>query len=152
MPWSTIPVGGVFQTAALGRTGRALTHPVAFDPLRSLGTHIDADLGIQFHGLHARCLRFEITVARVHLHDLARLASGVAVSVVAGGILTPGHYPKFQQLHALLSGQAYPGAPNAQRSDAGWVTDRNRFPGRVVLRRSVVEMARNCDRNTAFNR
>ena len=36
---------------------------------------------------------------------------------------------------------AIPGRVNAQRSDAGWVTDRNRFPGRVVGRRSVVGMA-----------
>src|SRR5689334_18024016 len=40
---------------------------------------------------------------------------------------------------------------NATRSDAGWVTERDRFPGRVVLRRRVVEMARNPDRNTAVN-
>ena len=33
------------------------------------------------------------------------------------------------------------GRGNAQRSDTGWVTDRNRFPGRVVGRQSVVGMA-----------
>jgi len=31
---------------------------------------------------------------------------------------------------------------NAQRSDAGWVLPRDRLHGRVVGRRSVVEMAR----------
>src|SRR5579862_9885129 len=39
-------------------------------------------------------------------YDHARLASGVAVSVVAGGIFTPCHSPKFRLLHAFLSGQA----------------------------------------------
>ena len=53
-----------------------------------------------------------ITVARVPPYDHARLASGVAVSVVAGGIFTPGHSPKFRLLHAFLSGQASPGALN----------------------------------------
>lgn len=52
--------------------------------------------GTQLRGLHARYLRFEITVTRVLPYDLARLASGVAVSVVAGGIHTPGRAPNFQ--------------------------------------------------------
>lgn len=50
---------------------------------------------------HARCLRFEITVTRVRPYDLARLVSGVAVSVVAGGIFTPGRSPKFRAATCL---------------------------------------------------
>jgi hypothetical protein len=34
----------------------------------------------------------------------------VAVSVVAGGIFTPGYSSKFRLLHAFLSDQACPGA------------------------------------------
>ena len=41
----------------------------------------------------------------------------------------------------VASGCGVRGHVNAQRSDTGWVTDRNRFPGRVVGRRSVVGMA-----------
>jgi hypothetical protein len=91
-----IPVGDAIETAALGFPGRASSHPVAFDPCCSLGTHFVNLFGTYPHGLHTRCLRFEITVTRILPYDLARLASGVAVSVVAGGILTPGHSPKFQ--------------------------------------------------------
>jgi len=36
---------------------------------------------------------------------------------------------------------------NAQRSDAGWVTSRDRLHGRVVARRWVVEMAPSVGRN-----
>ena len=49
----------------------------------------------------AEGLRFEITVARVLPYDLARLASGVAVSVVAGGVFTPGHFSKFRPATCL---------------------------------------------------
>jgi len=101
MPRTTIPVGDAIETAALGFPGRASSRPVAFDLSRSLGTHFVLYFGTQPRSLHARCLRFEITVTRVHLYDLARLASGVAVSVVAGGILTPGRFLKFQVRYLL---------------------------------------------------
>jgi len=52
-----------------------------------------------------------ITVTRVLLYDHARLASGVAVFVVAGGIFTPGCSPKFWLCYmGLLFSQACPGA------------------------------------------
>jgi len=40
---------------------------------------------------------------------------------------------------------------NAQRSDAGWVTSRDRLHGRVVARRWVVEMAPSVGRNTVVD-
>ena len=40
---------------------------------------------------------------------------------------------------------------NAQRSDAGWVTSRDRLHGRLVARRWVVEMAPGVGRNTAVD-
>ena len=40
---------------------------------------------------------------------------------------------------------------NAPRSDAGWVTSRDRLHGRVVARRWIVEMAPPVTRNTAVN-
>ena len=49
-----------------------------------MGSCETLDFGAQWPGLHTRCLRFEITVTRVLLYDLARLASGVAVFIVAG--------------------------------------------------------------------
>jgi len=41
---------------------------------------------------------------------------------------------------------------NAQRSDAGWATARDRFPGRVVERRPVVGMAPPYMLDTVVNR
>jgi len=110
MPRSTIKVGDAIETAALGRAGRASSHPVAFAPLRSLGTYFVPNFGTQSRGLHARCLRFEITVTRGLPYDLARLAPGVAVSVVAGRIFAPGHASKFRAATCFLSDQACPGA------------------------------------------
>src|SRR5262249_12923703 len=101
------------------RAGRASSHPVAFDPARSLGSHHVSYFGTPSRGLHARCLRFVITVARVQPYDHARLASGVAVSVVAGGIFTPGCSLKFWVCYILLLfSQACPGA-RAVASTAG---------------------------------
>jgi hypothetical protein len=82
-----------------------------------------------------------ITVTRVLPYDHARLASGVAVFVVAGGILTPGYSLKFWLCYmCLLFSQAWPGA------------QRDRFPGRVVERRRVAGMAPRWNRNTVVHR
>lgn len=100
----------MFETAALGFPGSAATIHVAFNDCSRLGSHNNSAFGIQPRGPHIRCLRFVITVARVQPYDHARLASGVAVSVVAGGIFTPGHSPKFQGATSFLFDQACPGA------------------------------------------
>src|SRR4051812_47587264 len=78
MPRPTIPVGDAIETAGLGSPGRASLHLVAFDRVGGLGTRFKVNFGTQSRGLHARCLRFEITLTRVRPYDLARLASGVA--------------------------------------------------------------------------
>jgi len=101
MPRSTIPSGNAIETEALGSPGRASSHPVAFDRAGGLGTRFRINFGTQSRGLYARCLRFKITVTRVPPYDLARLASGVAVSIVAGGIFTPGRSPKFRAATCL---------------------------------------------------
>ena len=54
------------------------------------------------------------TVTRVQPYDHARLASDVTASVVAGGILAPGCYSKFQVATSFLFDQAYPGALEIQ--------------------------------------
>jgi len=110
MPRSAIPAGGCVETAALGSPGRAASIHVAFDDHNRLGSHHVMTFGTQPRGLHTRCLRFVITVARVLPYDHARLASGVAVSVVAGGILTPGRSSKFRIATSFLFDQACPGA------------------------------------------
>jgi hypothetical protein len=135
MPRSTIPVGDAIETAALGRAGRASSHPVAFELGEKSRHPLCSHFGTQSRGLHARCLRFEIPVTRVLPYDLARLASGVAVSVVAGGIFTPGHASKFRLLHAFLSDQACPGALakglNRMMGRSGRVFD-DRYHARVL--------------------
>ena len=53
------------------------------------------------------------------------------------------------RIHALAPLRA---DDNAQRSDAGWATARDRFPGRVVERRPVVGMAPPYMLDTVVNR
>jgi hypothetical protein len=123
MPRSTIPTGDAIETAALGSPGRASSHPVAFDRAGGLGTRFRINFGTQSRGLYARCLRFEITVTRVPPYDLARLASGVAVSVVAGGIFTPGRSPKFRAATCLPF-----------RPGLAWRTRHRDYDWRTLLR------------------
>src|SRR6266480_1742101 len=96
------------------------------NPRRGLGTHNINLFGTQSRGLHIRCLRFVITVARVQRYDHARLASGVAVFVVAGGILTPGCSPKFR-----FATSVPPLRPGLAWRTARWLS-------RPLLRASVV--------------
>lgn len=91
----------MIETAALGLAGRAVGIHVAFDASGRLGSHNVQDFGTRPHGPHTHCLRFVITVTRVRPYDHARLASGVAVSVVAGGTFTLGCSLKFQVRYLL---------------------------------------------------
>jgi hypothetical protein len=61
--------------------------PSTFEEISALTTV--TIFGTPSRGLHARCLRFVITVARVLPYDHARLDSGAAVFVVAGGDFHP---------------------------------------------------------------
>jgi hypothetical protein len=60
------------------------------------------------------------TVTRVRPYDHAsgKTRFGVTASVVAGGILAPGCYSKFQVATSFLFDQAYPGALEIQASHA----------------------------------
>jgi len=139
MPRSTIPSGDAIETAALGSPGRASSHPVAFDRAGGLGTRFRINFGTQSRGLYARCLRFKITVTRVPPYDLARLASGVAVSIVAGGIFTPGRSPKFRAATCLPFRPGLSWRTRDRNLDWPFVVPhipRGVRAGRVVIRRA----------------
>ena len=72
-------------------------------------------------------------------YDHARLAFGVTASVVADGICTLGHSPKFQALPPFLFGQACPGArATVTRMGRLWPARTRKRPRRapMVVRRA----------------
>lgn len=114
MPRSTIPVGAAIENAALGLTGRASSHPVAFDPLRSLGTHSFLISGPN----HAACtLAVYASRSRSPVYFLT--TSQDSLPAWRSPSSPVGFSPRvtlrsFRLLHAFLSDQACPGALNVK--------------------------------------
>jgi hypothetical protein len=85
--------------------------------------------GVQFRGLHARCLRFVVTVARLPLYDHARLASGWGLSLGRTGVQPAGSLQSVSAIDGLTwlpplrgflahQGQGYGEPRNCQTSNA----------------------------------
>lgn len=72
-----------------------LASDVAFAAHQRLGTHDNKTFGTQPHGPHARCLRFVITVARVHPTITQDSLPAWRSRIVAGGTFTLGCDLKF---------------------------------------------------------